>query len=324
VIQQPTQPTLTPTPTRARQGGTLKVAIVILACLALAIPVIDAMAASPAPSATLFAGAPGTPDAGGHPGKGPGGDKGHGPAGPGPGKGPITIRAISGSQLSLATEDGWTRTITAGPDTTITKGGVKIGVGDLKSGDEIRFRQTRNDDGTYTISAIEVPTPRAGGEVSAIDGNNITVKEKGGSTRVITVTSSTVYMLGPSPGKKADVKVGTMIDAAGTVSGDTFTATAVKVTLPKVGGEVTGKTGNSITVTNRDGTTTVIHVTGSTTYKVKGKETGASLGDIADGDKVDAEGTLRADGSLDAVAVRGGPPKGKKPVKVPAASAAPR
>lgn len=258
MIQQPTQPTLTPTPTRAPQGGALKVAIVIVACLALAIPVIDALAASPAPTATLFAGAPGAPGAGGHPGKAPKGhpgkapkgDKGLGPAGHGPGKGPITIRAISGSQLSLATEDGWTRTITAAPDTTITRGGVKIGVGDLRFGDEIRFRQTRNGDGTYTISAV-------------------------------------------------------------------------KVTLPKVGGEVTGKTSNSITVKNRDGTTTVIHVTGSTTYKVKGKETGASLGDIADGDKVDAEGTLRADGSLDAVAVRGGPPKGQKPVKVPAASPAP-
>lgn len=324
MIQEPTQPTLTPTPTRARPNTALRIAIVIVASLALAIPIIVAMAVSPGPTATILAGASADPEASSrpasseHPGKGQGRSDGHGP-----GRGPITIKAITGSQLSLATEDGWSRTVTVGPGTTITRGGVAIALGDLKVGDEVGFRQTRNADGTYTITAITVATARAGGEVSAIDGNAITVKKKDGTTRVITVTSATIYKLGPNPGTKADVKVGTMVDAAGLVSGDTFTAITVRIRLAMAGGEVTAKTSDSITVKDRTGTTRVIHVTGSTTYEVRGKPSGASLADIAMGDRVIAAGTLRADGALDAVNVHGGPPKGSKPDKAPVASTTP-
>jgi hypothetical protein len=71
---------------------------------------------------------------------------------------------------------------------------------------------------------------------------------------------------------------------------------------------VTAKDASSITVTRRDGTKSVIHVSASTTFKVKGVAT-ATLADIAVGGRVEAAGTLRADGSLDAVAVRAGPPR---------------
>lgn len=328
MIQEPVQPTLDETPPARPSGGPRQsrglIGLVIVACLALAVPVIGAIAASfPAAPASVV-GASAAPGASAEPnsvkgnGKGPNWNNGNGngPKGNkglkgdrGPGKGPITIRAIAGGQLSLATEDGWTRTITVGPGTTITKGGVAIGVADLRVGDEIRFRQTRNADGTYAITAIVVPTPRAGGEVSAIDGNNITVKGKGGATHVIIVTGSTVYTVGDAAGSKADVKVGTEIDAEGTVAGDTFTATAIHVELPRLGGTVTGKTANTITVTTKAGTPATIHVSSGTTYRIKGNAA-AGLADIAVGDRVSAAGTLRADGSLDAVAVGTGNGKG--------------
>ena len=332
MIQEPIQPTLSPSSPssspRSRRNTALRVGLVIALCVAVTVPVVIAMAAnSTTPSlSTLAAGATAVPNAqpksereGKGNAKGPKGDNGQGkgPKGDkGPGKGPITIKAIKGSDLSLATEDGWTRTITATTDTIITKGGQAITVGALNLGDEIRFHQTRNADGSYRITAIEVPTPKAGGEVTKVDGDNITVKKKDGTTRVITVTGSTAYSVGPNPGTKSDIKVGVEIDAHGSISGDTFTATAVKVKLPHAGGMVTAKTGNSITVKKRDGTTATIHVTDSTKYAVNGKDA-ATLADIAVGDKVNAEGTLRTDGSLDALAVHGGPPKGEKPEKAP-------
>ena len=67
-------------------------------------------------------------------------------------------------------------------------------------------------------------------------------------------------------------------------------------------GEVSAKTADSITIKHRDGSTTVIHVTAKTTYEKKGKDP-ASLADIVVGDRVEAEGILRADGSMDAVEV---------------------
>jgi hypothetical protein len=144
----------------------------------------------------------------------------------------ITISAINGSSVSLKTDDGWTRTITVGSSTTITKGGQTIAVGDLAVGDQIRFRQERASDGTFSI-------------------------------------------------------------------------TAINVVLPTIGGEVTAITGNTITVTGKDGTTGTIHVDGDTTYEVGGTA-GKALSDITVGSFVIAEGTLRADGSLDADAVHSG------------------
>ena len=71
----------------------------------------------------------------------------------------ITITAISGSNVTLSTDDGWTRTIAVTDAVDLTKGGQDIAVSDLKVGDQVRFRQTRNDDGTYTVNALAVVVP---------------------------------------------------------------------------------------------------------------------------------------------------------------------
>ena len=344
MIQEPVQPVISgpsspPSSRPPRRRGATQISLVIVVALALAIPVIAITATSRGQAPTLAAGASASADASdGHDkgpkkdktlkfdngrgnglGRGNGGFKGNGGQ-----RGQITIRAISGSQLSLATEDGWSRTITVTPATVITKGGQPATVGDLKVGDRIRFSQTRNADGSYAITAIVVPTPVAGGEVTAVGPSSITVKSRGGAPVVITVTDATVYQLGRAPGSKADVKVGVKVIAQGTTSGDTFTAITVRVSLPDVAGEVSAKTKDSITIKHRDGSTTVVHVTDKTTFEVRGKEQ-ASLADIAVGDRVEAEGTVRADGSMDAVAVEAGPkraPNAPKPM-APETSAAP-
>ena len=312
MIQEPTQ--LTPTPGArpgSRRSSAIKIGLIVTAMILLAIPVVMAMSAtSPTttPDKVLAAGASASPAATAKPDGVKGQDRFRGDLGrkSGPGRGPITITALNGSQISLATDDGWTRTVTAAAATAITKGGVTIAVGDLKVGDEVRFRETRNDDGSYTITAIVVATPKASGEVTKVDGDDITIKGRDGTTRVIAVTGSTVYKLGPSTGSKSDVKVGTTLAVKGTISGDTFTAISVNIKLALAGGEVTKVDGSDITIKGRDGTTTVIHVSGSTTYKVRGQKP-ASLSDIAVGERVNAKGTRRADGSLDATSVNAGP-----------------
>jgi hypothetical protein len=329
VIQEPTK--LTPAPGEVRgtrRSSAIKIALIVCAVVLLAIPVAMAMhAATPplTPEKVLAAGASASPDATPK----PDGDKSHarlraalGRKGEqrAPIRGPITIRARDGSQISLATDDGWTRTITATTDTAITKGGAPIAVGDLKVGDEVRIRETRNDDGTYSITAIVVLTPRSAGEVTKVDGDAITIKQRDGTTRVITITGSTVYRLGRASGAKSDMTVGTDIVAQGTVSGDTFTAITIDIKLAHAGGEVTAKTADSITVTDRAGKTIVIHVTASTTYKVRGHHP-AALSDIALSDRLAAAGTRRADGSLDATSVIAGPQHRQKTPSAPASVA---
>jgi len=330
VIQEPTQPILTPNPTpRPRPIGGLGLGLVIAAIIVIAIPVVVAVASNFAPvsSPLAVAGASAAPDTNDQNGK-------EGPKGPKPDKGlkgfkgfkgapggNITIKSINGSTLLLGTVDGWSRAINVTSTTVITKSGQTISVGDLKVGDEIRFRQMRNDDGSYSIVAIDVPTPRTGGEVTKIDGNDITVSQKHGATQVITVTGSTVYKLGSAAGSKSDVKVGSEIEAQGTLSGTSFTATAVNIEPAHLDGEVTAKTSSSITIKGRDGTPKTIHVSGTTKYKIFGAAT-STLAGINVGDLVIAEGSLRADGSLDASAVNAGHGKGHK-VPKPNSSAAP-
>jgi hypothetical protein len=133
----------------------------------------------------------------------------------------ITITAINGSSLSLKTDDGWTRTITVGSSTTITKGGATIAVGDLAVGDEIRFAQEKATDGTFSITAIHVVMPTIGGEVTAISGNTITVTGKDGTAGTIHVDSDTTYNVDGTSGKAlTDITVGSFVIAEGTLRTD--------------------------------------------------------------------------------------------------------
>ncbi|MEP6638756.1 MAG: DUF5666 domain-containing protein [Chloroflexota bacterium] len=321
MIQEPVQPTLHETPPARRGSRRGLLGLVAVGCLALAVPIVGIIAAgshpplspagasaAPAPAAAEseepgdgngngFGNGDGNRHGAGKGLKGLKGLKGNG----GAGHGLITISAIAGSQVSLRTEDGWSRTITVTSGTVITKAGKTIAVGDLKVGDAVHFHQVRNADGTYAVDAIAVPTPVVGGEVTAVDGNNVTVTAHG-ATRVITVDGSTVYKLGSGQGAKSDVKVGSEIEAQGSLTGDTFLAATLAIELPHQSGAVTAKTATTITITGSDGKPATIHVTGATTYRVKGKAA-ASLADIAVGDRITATGDLRADGSLDAVAV---------------------
>lgn len=325
---------------RVRRLGPLKLGIVALAVVALVVPVVAVMAASPDPStAAPASSAAATPKAsasgdvkrddaakpdktnrndGGRDGlKGLGGSGGFGV-----GRGGVTITAIDGSKVSLKTADGWTRTITVTADTTITKGGQAIKIGDLDVGDAIAFRQKRNDGGTYSIVAIVVPTPKVAGEVTAVTASSLTIKGRGDKTRTVILNGSTAYELGKAKGAKSDVKVGSRVVVQGTVSGETFTALTVHVALSTASGEVTAKSANSITLKRRDGKTTVIHLSSKTQVKVRGK-TAATIADIAVGDRAEVAGTTRADGSLDALNVHGRAPRTNDSKKAPGASTTP-
>jgi hypothetical protein len=133
----------------------------------------------------------------------------------------ITITAINGSSLSLATDDGWTRTITVASSTTITKGGDTIAVGDLSVGDQIRFGQEKATDGTYTITSIKVVLPSLGGEVTVVGDNTITVTGKDGTTGTIHVDGDTTYELNGTDGQAlSDITVGSVVIAEGMLRSD--------------------------------------------------------------------------------------------------------
>ncbi len=304
----------------------VRIGVVVGACLALALSAVVVLGASPAPTGpgadSKASAAPGKADhrtgfLGGWLGlREFFGGGGQGLAGQRGGFGAtvgrsITIDSIDGSKIGLKTDDGWTRTITVGSDTKIDKDGKAATVADLKAGDRVILRQQRNADGTYTVTGLSVYLPVVAGSVSAIDGNDMTVKLRDGSTRTVTLTGSTTFKLGPTDGKKSDLKVDSVVIVSGTEGpGDAFSASTVRiqVRLDRVGGEVLSKTKDTITVKQRDGSKATIQIGAGTKFFVRGATT-PGLDDVDVGMQLSAVGTKNADGSFDAAWVAAGKPR---------------
>jgi Domain of unknown function (DUF5666) len=291
-------------PRRNLRRAVLLVGAILAIVVGAAVTMGASPSASPATPGTTAqpqaSGDPGTPDNGSWKGSGRGDFGGRGRFGP------ITITSINGSNLSLATEDGWTRTIAVTSATTITKDGETIAASDLAVGDEIRLRQSRASDGTFTITAIDVVQPKIAGTVTAVTADSITVTGRDGASHTITTTNSTTYRLGDAAASRSDVVVGSKIVATGSAgTGDSFTATMVTIKVPRVAGTVTAVTASTITIQQRDGSSLTINVDADTTFGVAGNNA-ATLGDVAIGMKVIAAGRQNADGSFDATAIRAG------------------
>ncbi len=224
-------------PVERVEGRSIATRVGILAgsAVLLLVGVVAVMGASPAPA--TGAGPSAAPDSTAVPGasapangklpRGPlsafglpfGGGPGFGGLG-GFGLGGIAVTAVDGQNVSLKTDDGWTRTIAVTADTKISKGGATIGVADLAVGDHVRIAQTRASDGTYTVTAIIVVLPSLAGQVSAIDGSTLTITQPGGTTATIHVDSKTTYQVNGAPGALSDIKVGSFIVAEGTQRAD--------------------------------------------------------------------------------------------------------
>jgi hypothetical protein len=226
---------------RTGRAPLLRIGLVGAAAAALVAVGILAAAASAAPGGILAADPSASPSASAgattnHPG-GPGwafGGRGGGMPGDGMRSAGITVTAISGSSVSLTTADGWTRTITVDSGTTYQKAGATAALTDLKVGDEIQFKETRETNGTFTIDAISVIPPHAGGTVSAISGSTITVTLPDGSSATIKVTSTTTYDVGGNASAKlSDIKTGFAVMATGTRNSDgSLSATSVRAFDP--------------------------------------------------------------------------------------------
>jgi len=134
--------------------------------------------------------------------------------------GSITIDAINGTSLDLSTADGWTRTV----DTTgvkITRDGAAITLADLVVGDRVRLDETRNDDGTFTVSAITVVLPTVTGTVATVAADSFSVTQGDGTTIAVFVNDATTWT---APGSSApgigDLAVGDRVAARGTLRAD--------------------------------------------------------------------------------------------------------
>ena len=229
----PVDPAAAPRPARVPRSARWRVVSLTGATLVLIGGAVITMGASPEPSTGPSPDTQTQPDGSGDNGRLfrgpllrglPGLQDGFaGFAGPhaGFGAGNITITAINGSSISLETVDGWTRTVTVTDQTQLSKEGEEIALADLEVGDRVRFRQTVHDSGTWTVTAIAVVTPSVFGQVTAVDGDSITLSQRDGSTVTVHVGSSTEFTVSGETGKSvSDIEVGMIAAASGEENGD--------------------------------------------------------------------------------------------------------
>ena len=219
----------------------------------------------------------------------------------GGGRGDITITAINGTQLSLATADGWTRTLDAA-GVKVVNGDATITVGDLKVGETIALAEARNFDGTVAVTQISVVAPNVEGTVTAVNGSTLTIKQAGRDVPNGHLTATTTYSVNGAASNQAAITVGSDVNVEGTANADgSFTATSVSAHPASISGTVTATTADSITIADPSGATATIKVSASTTYR-----TASGTGSIADavvGAVVRAEGVRNADGTFTATTV---------------------
>ncbi len=146
------------------------------------------------------------------------------------GRSSVTVSAIAAPVISLKTDDGWTRDI----DTTgvvITRGGQTITLDDVSVGDDVRVAQTRNADGSWTVTGIEVQLATVQGTVASVGTDSFTVTQADSTAVTVRVSDTTQWLArrGTTAGL-ASLTVGQGVVAAGVRAADgSIDATAVGV-----------------------------------------------------------------------------------------------
>ena len=138
--------------------------------------------------------------------------------------------------------------------------------------------------------------------ITAINGQDVSLKTADGWTRTITVTADTKVTKGGEPATASDIEVGDTVRLGQKRNADgSFTVTAVAIVLPRVGGTVTAVDSSSITITDRKGAKQTIHTNASTKYHAGDSD--GTRADVTVGAKIVAVGEQGSDGSLTATSV---------------------
>lgn len=194
-----------------------------------------------------------------------------------PGPKPVangTVASVSATNIAVQTKEG-VKNFTVDAKTNVRIRGQKATIADVKVGDPVivHFKLVPNN--VPLALGILVPKPGLAGEITAIQGNVITIRErirqprgagagaagrrvKGakpetqrytlGPEHQITVTDTTKYRSHGYVGSLADLRIGYLITAQGTVTEQGLTADGIQFVPALARGTVTAVNGNAITV----------------------------------------------------------------------------
>lgn len=140
-----------------------------------------------------------------------------------------------------------------------------------------------------------------GGLVTAVSSTSITVQDLQGTSTTYTIDSFTKVTKERQTAAAADLAVGEHVRILTSTSSAT-TASGIDIELARIGGEVVSVSGNTVTVSDRDGFYRTVLVSGTTTYSKSGASD--TLSNVTTGSFIMAEGTVGANHTtLDATSV---------------------
>mgnify|MGYP000704678537 CR=1 FL=1 len=143
----------------------------------------------------------------------------------------------------------------------------------------------------------------AGGEVTAVSTDSITILNRDEESVVVNVDDNTTVRLvaTQSEGSLSDITVGDHVSVRGRRGDEEDTVNARSITVQPAGDKVRGRVasvdGSSISLENRDGSVSV-STDGGTVFFLNGEAT--SIADVTEGRSVSAYGVTEADDSLSA------------------------
>lgn len=149
--------------------------------------------------------------------------------------------------------------------------------------------------------------PGVMGTVASVNGSTITVTGKDGTAYTVNAAGATVKkhiegQEGPQTGSLADIAVGDTVAVRGTLSGTTVTAAEIMEGMmfgkggpggmhgkgPGVRGTISAINGNTLTITNTDGTSYTVDASGAKFSKT----IDTTLSDLKVGDSVGVMGSV--------------------------------
>ena len=212
----------------------------------------------------------------------------------------LTVTAVSGNTIRATGRGGQTITVQVTANTTYSMAGASAALPDIQTGSMIAVRSaTTNGSSTSTTivaTSVTILLPVQGGVVTGVSGTTLTVTGFDGTTHTIAVSASTRYQKAGQAATLADIAAGTSIAAEGTRNADgSLAAVRVTIQVPRLHGQVTAVNGTSYTVSDREGSTSTVVTSGSTTYS-NADGTAATVSSLKVGAAIDAEGSLSSDG----------------------------
>jgi hypothetical protein len=231
------------------------------------------------------------------------------------------VTAVGDNTLTVQNPQGDSITVNVSSDTPVrlVESQSEGSLSDIKVGSHIRVRGQRNEDGSVNAQAIMVAPEgdQAGGRVTAVDGQTISVENPRDGAATIVTNDSTQFRLGPDQtGSLTDVTPDKFVMAFGTTQEDGSLAARLVLVHERgpgsdgpghgpghrrgPGGEVTTVGDNTLTVQNPNGDSVTVNVSSDTTVRLAETQSEGSLSDIKVGSHIRIRGQRNDDGSVTA------------------------